>query len=262
MVDGERVYVDVTSGKLCRFPGQSGGWDNGAKRLGLFDARMDGLLRWAAAHNCRMYFLTLTVRDPSTMDLLPLNRLMNFLRWRFRRANMPFAYLWVLEPQLKRYGKYGVMAPHWHIAIACPEGALPDVEFRENCRRHWRIRADGRVVKQSELLKHWGYGVTYCAYAKGDAKHYMAKYMMKALLFAGLWGHRFGSSVLGWWKVSKWAYECVRQFWDAGCDILRVWFTRGDVARLLHFTVTDGVTMESYNVVSPWRRMVIDSVDA
>lgn len=91
---------------------------------------------------------------------------------------------------------------------------------------------------------------------------YMAKYMKKALELPGLFGHRFGSSVLTWWKISRWAFECVSEFYRAGIDILRVSFTRGDISRLLHFTVTDGLTIETYKVPSPWKRVQFDSVDA
>jgi hypothetical protein len=44
--------------------------------------------------------------------------------------------------------------------------------------------------------------------------------------------------------------------------VLRVWFTRGDVARLAHIKVTDGITMEIYNVMSPWRRVLEVNADA
>ena len=260
MLDDERVYYDVSSGHIARFPGQI---DVNSKRMSLFKGRMVGLVRWAAAHGCMIDFLTLTVGDPSTMNVLVLNKLMNFMRARFKAAGMPFDYCWVLEPQMRRYEDTGVLAPHWHIAIACPVCSLPNVEFRESAPRgqKYHLVSDGRVIKQSELYKCWGYGQLLCQPARTSVLDYMAKYMAKALEFAGVFGHRFGSSMLGWWKVSQWAFECVYAFYEAGMDILRVSFTRGDVARIAHIKVTDGVTMETYPVLSPWRRVLEVNAD-
>jgi hypothetical protein len=252
MLDEERVYYDTGSGHVARFPGQV---DANSKRMSLFKGRMTGLVRWAAAHGCMIYFLTLTVGDPSAMNVLVLNRLMNFLRARFKAAGLPFDYVWVLEPQMRRYEHTGVLAPHWHIAIACPVGSLPNVEYLERAAQHYHVISDGRVVKQLELFNHWSYGQTLCQPARTSVSEYMAKYMAKALEFPGVFGHRFGSSMLGWWKVSRWAFECVYAFYQAGMDILRVSFTRGDVGRLAHIKVTDGVTMEIYKVPSPWIRV-------
>jgi hypothetical protein len=258
MIDEERVYINRNSGKICRYAGKSETFDGNQKRLSLFKGRMQGLVRWAEAHRCKIYFLTLTVKDPSTMDFKVLNQLMNYLRWRYKRVNMPFHYVWVLEPQMKRYEDSGVLAPHWHIAIACPEASLPNVEYLPSAIQHYHLIADGTVVKQAELYKHWGYGQTLCAPSRGSVMDYMAKYMKKALELPGLFGHRFGSSVFTWWKISRWAFECVREFYQAGMDILHVSFTRGDLARLLHIKITDGVTMESYAIESPWRLQRVD----
>jgi len=260
MLDDERVYCDVSSGHFARFPGQI---DANSKRKSVFKGRMSGLVRWAAAHGCMIYFLTLTVADPSSMNVLVLKKLMNFMRARFKAAGLPFDYVWVLEPQMRRYEDTGVLAPHWHIAIACPVGSLPNVEFREHAPRglQFHIISDGRVIKQSELHRCWGYGVMLCQPARTSVMDYMAKYMAKALEFGGVFGHRFGSSMLSWWKISRWAFECVYEFYSAGFDVLRVWFTRGDVARLAHIKVTDGITMEIYNVLSPWRRVLEVNAD-
>jgi hypothetical protein len=255
MADGERVLVNRFSGKVMEFGGDA--FDPASHRLSLFKGRMVGLVRWAEANRCEVYFVTLTVRDPSTMDTLVLNGLMSFLRWRFTRANMPFRYVWVLEPQMSRYEETGVLAPHWHIAIACPMGALPDVQYlkAQPIGKRYHLVADGLVVKQSELYKRWGNGQTLCQPARGSVMDYMAKYMAKALAVAGLFGHRFGSSMMTWWRVSQWAFDCIRLFWLANMDVLRVWFTRGDKGRILHFQVTDGEMMECYDVPSPWVAM-------
>jgi len=261
MLDDERVFYDASSGHFARFPGQI---DANSKRMSLFKGRMAALVRWAAAHGCMIYFLTLTVGDPSTMNVLVLKKLMNFMRARFKAAGLPFDYCWVLEPQMRRFEDTGVLAPHWHIAIACPVGSLPHVEFRQSAPRgqKYHLVSDGRVIKQSELYKCWGYGQMLCQPARTSVMDYMAKYMAKALEFAGVFGHRFGSSVLSWWKISRWAFDCAYEFYRAGMDVLRVSFTTGDVARIAHIKVTDGITMEIYNVLSPWRRVLEVNADA
>lgn len=254
MLDEERVFYESSSGHFAHFPAVA---DANDKRMSLFKGRMAGLVRWAAAHGCMIDFLTLTVADPSTMDIDVLNKLMNFMRARFKRAGLPFKYAWVLEPQMRRYEDTGVLAPHWHIAIACPVGSLPNVEFRESAPRgqKYHMLSDGRVIKQSELYKCWGYGQMLCQPARTGVMEYMAKYMAKALEFAGVFGHRFGSSMMTWWKVSRWAFECAYEFYRAGMDILHVSFTSGNSARLLHLKVTDGRTMEFYTIPSPWIRV-------
>jgi hypothetical protein len=250
----ERVYQNEWSGESCRFSGVS---DANSRRMSAFRGRMAGLLRWAQVNKCMVYFLTLTVGNVGTMNVLMLNGLMSFMRWRFKAKGMPFRYVWVLEPQMQRYEETGIMAPHWHIAIACPFGALPNVEFREKAPpgQKYHLVSDGTVVKQRELYERWGHGQTLCAFARRDPMGYMAKYMEKALEEVGLWGHRFGSAVMGWWKIAKWAFEVLLLFWSSESDILRVWFSRGIDRRILNFTCTDGAVMERYSFPSPWVRL-------
>jgi hypothetical protein len=188
---------------------------------------------------------------------------MSFLRARFARKGLLFRYKWVLEPQETRYEETGVLAPHWHIAVAVPPGTLPNVEYLPAAARghKYHLISDGSVVKQRDLFKFWGYGQELCQPAYGSLVKYMMKYVMKALDIDGL-GRRIGGSMMLWWRVARWAFECVYEFYAAGVDVLRVWFTSGDVARLLHFKVTDGVTMETYNVESPWHRVLEVNADA
>ena len=258
MSDEMRVYANVESGKFVCYEAVQGADD---RRMSLFKGRMRGLVRYAEAARVRVSFLTLTVRDPSTMDLKVLNGLMSYMRWRFR--GQPFRYVWVLEPQMRRYEESGVLAPHWHIAIACAEGSLPNVQYRPAARigKRYDLVSDGLVISQAELYKRWGNGQMLCQPSRGSVMEYMAKYMAKALAMAGLFGHRFGSSMMTWWRIAAWAFDCVQLFYRAEMDIVQVWFTRGDLGRLLHFKVTDGVTMETYNVLSPWRRVLEVNAD-
>jgi len=268
MSDEKRVYRDCGSGVVLEFGGDGYGGLGVQKALDLqkrrddFKAGLVGLQRFAEANKLQVYFLTLTMGNPVWGDRT-LNRYMSWLRGRYGRKGLLFKYKWVLEPQEKRFEETGVLAPHWHIAVAVPPGTLPNVEYLPNAPRghRYHLLSDGTVVKQRDLFKFWGYGQELCQPARGSLVHYLMKYLMKALELEGL-GRRFGGSNILWWRIAKWAYECVRQFWDAGVDVLKVWFTRGDVARLLHFTVTDGVTMETYNVESPWHRVLEVNADA
>lgn len=268
MNDEKRVFVDARTGKFCEFAAMGDGGLGGQKALTLqkridtFKAGIKGLVRYAEDHGLVIYFLTLTMGDP-VWGKRTLNRYLTFLRERFRRKGLEFKYKWVLEPQSTRYDDTGVLAPHWHIAVAVPLGTLPNVEYLKNAPygHKYHLISDGSVVQQRDLFKFWGYGQELCAPSYGSVARYMEKYLMKAFAIDGL-GRRIGGSNLSWWRVAQWAFECVYEFYAAGMDVLKVWFTRGDVARLLHFTVTDGVTMETYKLLSPWRRMVEVSADA
>ena len=264
-----KVYRDCQSGKICVFDGNGDGGLGVQKALDLqkridtFKAGIKGLVRFAEDHKLVIYFLTLTMGNP-VWGRRTLNRYLSFLRERFRRRGLLFKYKWVLEPQMTRYNETGVLAPHWHIAVAVPLGTLPNVEFLQDAPygHKYHLISDGSVVKQRELFKFWGYGQELCAPSYGSVAKYMEKYLMKAFADDGLVGRRIGGSNLLWWRVARWAFECVYAFYSAGFDVLKVWFTRGDVARLLHFTVTDGVTMETYKVLSPWRRVEEVNADA
>jgi hypothetical protein len=260
----KKTYCDWQSGKVVGFKGDdelTGHALAGAKRMATFKARCKGLERFASDNGLTVYFLTLTLKSDSG-EMRMLNRFLNWLRARFKRHGMKIGYLWVLEPQEKRYERTGILARHWHIAIACAMGALPNVEYLPNAVKHYHMISDGSVVKEAELHKYWGFGQELCSLAQRSLSDYLGKYMEKNLKELLDLGRRFGSSMLLWWRISRWAYEVVREFWAAGLDVLKVWFTRGDAARLLHFKVTDGVTMEFYTIPSPWRRVESASVDA
>lgn len=249
MVDGGRLLVNVTTGKMM----ECGGGDDD-RRLVAFKGRLVALQRYAEANRLTVYFLTLTLAGANS-EVRLLNRFLNFLRARFARAGLLMRYCWVLELQEKRYEETGVYARHWHIAIACPIGTLPNVEYIGSAPigKRYHLVSNGTLVKQAELYKFWGYGQELCQIARGSLVGYMSKYMSKNLEAFGDLGRRFGSSVMTWWRVSRWAFELVREFYEAGIDVLRVWFTRGDVARLVHIKVTDGTVLETYTFGSPWR---------
>jgi hypothetical protein len=249
MVDGGRLLVNTSTGKSIEF-----GSHDGDRRICAFKARLVALQRYAEANRLTIYFLTLTLAGPNSQVRL-LNGFLNFLRARFARAKLPFKYCWVLELQEKRYEETGVFARHWHIAIACPLGTLPNVEYIKSAPigKRYHLVSNGTCVKQSELYEFWGYGQELCQLAKGSLVGYMSKYMAKNLEAFGDMGRRFGSSVMTWWRISRWAFELAHEFYQSGLDIIRVWFTRGELARLVHIKVTDGEVMETYTIGSPWR---------
>jgi len=159
----------------------------------------------------QLYFLTLTLSDKSLKVCNKnLNKFIQFLRNRFNRSKLPFYYVWVVELQKKRYLKYGRLARHWHFTILAPVGSLPNVEFRQSKVPHYKIIKDGSIVKNSELIKRWGYGQVFCKYAwSRDVYNYLGKYLEKQDKEA-LTSRRFGSSNFKYYAYPNWAYDyCV-----------------------------------------------------
>lgn len=267
MSDDKRVFLDTSSGQICEFWGGDAELNQEQldmkKRKAKAKARIAGLVRFAEGNGCIVYFLTLTQAkaDSSTRRL---NKLMNFVRARFKAAGLPLKYAWVDEPQEQRYEKTGVMAKHWHMVIAAPVGSLPNVEFIEQAPQgqKYHMISDGRVIKQNELYKRWGYGQELCQIARGSVWSYVSKYLESNLKAYGNMGRRFGSSMLTWWCISRWAFSCVHEFWIAGLDVIKTWFSHENDRRVLNIKVTDGRTMEFYKIPSPWKRVEMASVDA
>ena len=91
-------------------------------------------------------FLTITQSDVSVdTGYRWVSSVMDSMRHAFRRCGLKFFYVAALEIQPKRYRRYGVLAPHWHIAIAHDDKlALPHGERLAN--GHVRKARDGSVV--------------------------------------------------------------------------------------------------------------------
>jgi hypothetical protein len=200
----------------------------------------------------RVYFLTLTLREEKD-DRWVLDHLMTFMRARFRRKGLDVRYCWVLEIQPERYERTGVAVRHWHLAIACPLGSLPQVRYEEGAKRgsKYVLERDGDIVKQSDLFKVWGQGQTMCKLAYGSLVGYLSKYLEKGLEGVESLARRFGSSVFRWLRFPDWAFEVVREF-DQVFDVIRAWLKAGESGRELHVDITDGSVMERYVVRSPW----------
>jgi hypothetical protein len=127
-------------------------------------------------------------------------------------------YLWVVELQKKRYYKSGVKALHWHFAIICPDGVLPNVRFNQKSKRKYEVLEQGTLVTTKELYAGWGYGQVFCmrGWSKG-VYAYLSKYFTKD--YGSLpdynpeWSklRRFGSSQVSYFRFPKWAYEAVQE---------------------------------------------------
>lgn len=163
------------------------------------------------------------VLQPSTRSELALSAI-------DEREGLPWAYVWAVELQKRRYLKRGVLALHWHFAIACQEGCLPDVEFRPDKRPHYRIKREGELVTVRELWSRWGRGHVFCmrAYSSG-VYGYLSKYFAKD--YEALEGYkpewatlrRFGSSQLGHYAYPEWANGAVAGSQGVlGADLWRV----------------------------------------
>lgn len=193
--------------------------DDPASRSGYtFKLICKALDRVSSAFHLQIYFLTLTLRDDS-VDAVnrDLNKFITFLRTRFKRSDSKWYYVWVVELQKKRYRKSGVKALHWHFAIVCPDGALPDVGFRQNMRPHYLVKEQGKVITSSDLFDRWGLGQVFCmrAYSRG-VYGYLSKYFTKEYdklpdyNSAWLSLRRFGSSQFGFYRFPQWALDGVQ----------------------------------------------------
>lgn len=135
-------------------------------------------------HDLRVSFLTLTQSDKSLGDGYKwVTGIMQAMKKHVERAGSEFVYVAVLEIQPKRYRERGVLAPHWHIAIACSSyGMFPHAERGEEGRIK-KIRNGSRVT-WTWLLENvkQKLGMYFCcdAYSQ-NIYNYLAKYMAKGV---------------------------------------------------------------------------------
>ena len=206
--------VNSTSGDVVEIDSSPG-----ARSLYRFKRVCKGLDRLTSLFGLQVYFLTLTLSDENLNTVnSDLNKFLDWLRVRFKRADAKFYYVWAVELQKRRYRKYGKAALHWHFAIVCRRGALPDVEFRQNARIKYHIKADGDVVTAADLFERWGRGQVFCMMAYSQKVYgYLSKYFTKE--YEKLDGYnpewaklrRFGSSQLGKFAYPQWAFDGVEE---------------------------------------------------
>ena len=151
------------------------------KRIKDFDRLQFGLGLYGS-------FLTITQSDLSVdTGFRWITRTMQDMRQLFVRRGLSFFYVAALEIQPKRYVKYGVLAPHWHIAIAhsladsLPHADRVDVN---GCLRVRKVR-DGSVVTWDWLLANvkQKFGMYFCCDSwSRNVEDYLGKYLAKSEL--------------------------------------------------------------------------------
>lgn len=181
-------------------------------RLELESEKIDGGLA--------VYFLTLTLgNDYVHVESRALN---NFFCW--MRNKMAFEYIWVASVQKSRLAKTGVEVLHWHVAILCKRGALPDSEYLDKIRhRDMHLKRDGDLIKLQDLMIYWKYGLHWCErgrYLSGGLTVYLVNELKRNIEIDSSNRRRFGSSRFGPERLPEWAYEWVKgKFDESGQEI-------------------------------------------
>jgi len=145
------------------------------KRIKDFDRLVEGL-------GLSVSFLTVSQSDVSVdSGFRWVTAVMGSMRKQFRRRGLAFFYVAALEIQPKRYRRYGVLAPHWHIVIAHSlADALPHGERLKN--GHVKKVRDGSVITWDWLRKNvkQKFGMYFCCDAwSRSVEDYLAKYLAK-----------------------------------------------------------------------------------
>jgi hypothetical protein len=107
--------------------------------------------------------------------------LMHSMKQVVNRAGFEMYYVAVLEIQPKRYQKYGVLAPHWHVAIGVNcEGALPHAVRLES--GHIQKEREGKIITWDWLYKNikLKFGMYFCCDCwSHQVFDYLGKYLAK-----------------------------------------------------------------------------------
>lgn len=134
-------------------------------------------------------FLTITQSDTSVdTGYRWISGVMNNMAHVFRRAGLLFFYVAVLEIQPKRYRKYGILAAHWHVAVAVSiPRSLPHGKRLEN--GHVEKVRDGSVITWDWLYKNvkQKFGIYFvCDCWSKNVYDYLGKYIGKGELLKEL----------------------------------------------------------------------------
>lgn len=151
----------------------------------LFKLRIKDFDRLIAGKQLAVSFLTITQSDVSLdTGFRWVSGVMNNMRRLFVRRGLAFFYVAALEIQPKRYRRYGVLAPHWHIAIAHSlADALPHAKRLEN--GHVQKERDGSVVTWDWLFENvkQKFGMYFCCDCwSRSVFDYLGKYLAKDAL--------------------------------------------------------------------------------
>lgn len=204
------------TGKTISFPLSSD-----SRRTYQFKKASQALEYLSRENELVIYFLTFTLRsDTSETITTELSRILNTIKHVFSRAKLRMYYLWVVELQRKRYFKTGVKALHWHLAVAVPDGALPDVQFIKDARQHYKVKQQGSIITSSMLFKQWGRGQVLCTKAWTGVFGYLGKYLSKEFDEVDMRvARRWGSSRFGVLMYPQWAREEMVVLEEKGADL-------------------------------------------
>jgi hypothetical protein len=207
---------DKETGKTITFPLSAD-----SRRTYQFKKASKALEDLAEQEGLTIYFLTFTLSSESADTITTeLSRILDTVKHTFTRAELPFYYLWVVELQKRRYLKTGVKALHWHLAVAVPDGALPDVKYVADARQHYQVREQGTLVTSTELFKRWGRGQVLCTKAWTGVFGYLGKYLSKEFgeVDMGV-ARRWGSSRFGVLVYPQWARQEMAALEERGADL-------------------------------------------
>jgi hypothetical protein len=204
------------TGKTIKFPLSSD-----SRRTYQFKKASQALECLSLENGLMIYFLTFTLRsDTSDTITTELSRILNTIKHDFSRAKLPMYYLWVVELQRKRYLETGVKALHWHIAVAVPDGSLPDVQFIKEARQHYQVKQQGSIITSSMLFKQWGKGQVLCVKAWTGVFGYLGKYLSKEFDEVDMGkARRWSSSRFGVLMYPQWAREEMANLEEKGADL-------------------------------------------
>jgi len=174
--------------RFCnRFSGKkielSGMMSSEERTLWLLRKRLKDFDRCVNTEHLFVSFLTITQSDKSVADGYHwISDVMGAMRKKIHRGGSKFYYVAVLEIQPKRYKEKGVLAPHWHIAIATSKlGNLPHAKHDDENGRIKKIR-DGSIVTWDWLHDNvkQKFGMYFCCDAYSvNVYDYLGKYLAK-----------------------------------------------------------------------------------
>ncbi len=166
-------------GKLVQIAGDM---SPGERTVWLLRKSVKAFDRYVDAHRLSVSFWTITQSDRKLVDSCTwITGLLDVMRKVFKRAGSDFQYLAVLEIQEKRYKKFGVLAPHWHVVVAySAPGMMPSARRLQNGRIQ-KVH-DGSVITWSWLFKNvkQKFGMYFICDAYSTRVYgYLSKYIAK-----------------------------------------------------------------------------------
>ena len=153
----------------------------GERSLWLFKRRIRAFDRLIRTLGLSVSFLTITQSDELLDGSRWITSVMDKMKKAIERSGGKMYYVAALEIQPKRYIKYGVIAPHWHLAIACSSpGLLPHGKRLEN--RHVQKVREGKIITWDWLYKNirQKFGMYFCCDSYShNVFDYLGKYLAK-----------------------------------------------------------------------------------